>query len=373
MTRLRRASFALTLTAAAALAGGLLAAPAQAAPARASGTQDSGTAYGWSLLPTPTDTARLRGLAPVSPKVVWASGTEGTVLRTVNGGRTVTSVGPADTEEIQFRDIEATNSLHAVIMGIGDTPDAFRFYVTDDGGKHWTLAYQNTEPAAFYDCMTFTSPRIGYALSDPVGGKFRILKTTDAGHSWRVMPNRGMPVAEEGEFAFAASGTCLQNDPKGNLYIASGGVDPARVFKSTDGGLTWRVQDSPVAGAAAGGIFSLSFGAGRGGVAVGGDYTDPTAATHNAAWTTDRGRTWHPGTGLGGYRSGSAWLRDGLRTVLAVGPTGSDVSTDGGRTYAAFDAGSFDSVECVHGSCFASGEAGRLAVLTGGTPSSAAS
>ncbi len=374
MTRMPRRRRLLSVATAgvatlAALAAGLLTGPAGSASAAtthgAGGSPAThGTAYGWSLVDTPTSTARLRGLDAVSRRIVWASGTEGTVLRTVDGGHTVTSVGPAGTDAIQFRDIEATSARHAVIMGIGDTPDAFRFYVTDDGGRHWTLAYQNTNPNAFYDCMAFTSPRVGYAVSDPVGGRFRILRTTDAGHSWRVMSNRGMPAAEDGEFAFAASGTCLQTDPRGTLFLGSGGVDPARIFRSTDGARTWTVQDSPVAGAAAGGIFSLSFGAARGGVAVGGDYTDPTAATANAAWTSDRGRTWHAASGLGGYRSGSAWLRNGSMTVIAVGPTGSDVSTNGGRTYATFDTGTFDSVECAGGTCYASGDLGRLAVLT---------
>ena len=93
-------------------------------------------------------------------------------------------------------------------------------------------------------------------------------------------------------------------------------------------------MDSPIAGAAAGGIFSLSFGPGRGGVAVGGDFTTPDAAISNAAWTDDRGATWHAGTGLGGYRSGSAWMDGFHNAVLAVGTSGSDVSWDGGRTYA---------------------------------------
>jgi hypothetical protein len=56
------------------------------------------------------------------------------------------------------------------------------------------------------------------------------------------------------------------------------------------------------------------------------------------------------------------WL--GRTTALAVGPTGSDLSRDGGRTWTEFDAGSFDAVLCVSGSCWASGEQGRVAKLT---------
>ncbi|MGH8940136.1 MAG: oxidoreductase, partial [Actinomycetes bacterium] len=66
--------------------------------------------------------------------------------------------------------------------------------------------------------------------------------------------------------------------------------------------------------------------------------------------------------GVGGYRSGSTWLRRGHGAV-AVGPTGSDVSWDGGRSWTVFDTGSLDSVECARSSCWASGEAGRVAVL----------
>ena len=68
-----------------------------------------------------------------------------------------------------------------------------------------------------------------------------------------------------------------------------------------------------------------------------------------------------------GYRSGSAWLPHERDVALAVGPTGSDVTTDAGRSWASFDGGSFDSVECARdGSCWASGEQGRVARLVVG-------
>ena len=48
----------------------------------------------WKLTPTGTD-AQLRGLSVVSRHVAWASGARGTVLRTVDGGRTLGAGGPA--------------------------------------------------------------------------------------------------------------------------------------------------------------------------------------------------------------------------------------------------------------------------------------
>ena len=53
-----------------------------------------------------------------------------------------------------------------------------------------------------------------------------------------------------------------------------------------------------------------------------------------------------------------------IATTVAVGLTGSDISRDGGRTWRTFDTGSFDTVACAKdGSCWASGDLGRLARL----------
>ncbi|MDG4821636.1 oxidoreductase [Asanoa sp. WMMD1127] len=315
----------------------------------------------WELSPTGS-TARLRGLSVVSASTVWASGSEGTVLRTVNGGRTWSSVGPPDTAALQFRDIEAFDARRAVALSIGSGEES-RLYRTADGGRTWTESFRNTDPAAFYDCLTFLDERHGLALSDPVGGKFRILATSDAGRSWSVLPSAGMPDALPGEFAFAASGTCLVA-AGGRAYFATGGGATARVFRSDDLGRTWRVTDTPVPSGPSAGIYSLAFRDRDHGVAVGGDYAAPTAAPDGAAVTRDGGRTWTPAPREPGeYRSGAAWMTR-LGPVLAVGPTGSDISFDGGRHWSLFDSGSFDAVECAGlAVCFASGEQGRVARL----------
>ena len=324
-------------------------------------------AYSWQDTATGSQ-SRLRGLSAVSRDVAWASGTGGTVLRTVDGGRTWASVGPPGTDTLQFRDIEATSAQHAVALSIGEGEDS-GVYVTDDGGRSWTESFRNTDPAAFYDCMAFFDRRDGLAVSDPVDGRFRLLRTRDGGHSWSVVDPAGMPAAQPGEFGFAASGTCLTTGPGHRAWLASGGVNPARVFSTRDGGDTWTVTGTPVAGGDAAGIFSVRFRDAQRGIAVGGDYLNPTGATGNAAWSVDGGRSWHAATGRspGGYRSGSAWVHGTHDTALAVGPTGSDVSTDGGHSWVAFDSGSLDSVECAaDGACWGSGEHGRVARLTRG-------
>ncbi|WP_203833025.1 WD40/YVTN/BNR-like repeat-containing protein, partial [Actinoplanes regularis] len=312
----------------------------------------------WRLSDTGS-TARFRGLAPVSSSVAWVAGSAGTILRTIDGGRSWSSVGPADAAQLQFRDIEAFDARHAVALTIGSGTDS-RIYTTSDGGRTWSRTFQNEDAAAFYDCLTFLDHRHGLALSDPVDGRFRILATRDGGRTWSVLPSAGMPPALDGEFAFAASGTCLVS-AGGRAFFATGGGATARVFSSGDLGRTWRVATTPIPSGPSAGIYGLDFRDPHHGLAVGGDYTIPASAPSGAAVTRD-GRSWTVATSPPGeYRSGVAWFG---RLAFAVGPTGSDLSSDGGLTWRRFDTGSFDAVACVRHTCWASGEQGRVARLT---------
>ena len=347
----------------AALTAGVLLAAGQLLPVSASAHHEP--SYDWELTPT-GNTARFRGLAAVGEDVAWVGGSAGQVLRTTNGGTTWQNVSPPGAAELQFRDVEAFDAHRAVILAIGPG-EASRVYRTENGGQTWTETFRNTDPNAFYDCFDFFSDnKRGLALSDPVDGKFRILATDDGGRSWTVQPNAGMPAALPGEFAFAASGTCLVTGPGRTAWFATGGGDRPRVFRTTDGGRSWTVTDSPMASGEAAGIFSLAFRDARHGVAVGGDFLLPDAANDAASVTRDGGRTWTlvpEDQAPGGYRSGSAFVPRTARTVIAVGPSGSDVSRDGGWSWEEFDTGSFDSVECARGACWASGEQGRVAKL----------
>jgi photosystem II stability/assembly factor-like uncharacterized protein len=315
--------------------------------------------YSWELSPTGS-TARLRGLSVVSERVVWASGSVGTVLRTTNGGRAWQSVGPPGTETLQFRDIEAFDSKNAVILSIGTGADS-RIYVTSDGGQTWALTFVNDHPEAFYDCMTFFDKKRGLALSDPVEGRFRILATRDGGRSWNVV-DADMPPALAGEFAFAASGQCITSAGGRDAWFATGGGAEARVFRSDDRGESWKVSSTEIPSGPSSGIFALAFRDPRHGLAVGGDFAVPTVAPDATALSDDGGKRWRlVADAPNEYRSGAHWVTG--RVALAVGPTGSDVSTDRGRSWDRFDSGSFDTVDCARGACWASGEQGRVAKL----------
>jgi photosystem II stability/assembly factor-like uncharacterized protein len=317
--------------------------------------------YAWQLTPTGS-TASSRGLSAVSERVAWVTSDGGTVLRTTDRGATWQSVGPPGVSGLLVRDVEAFDENTAVILSLGFTPDAFRIYRTIDGGQTWTLTFQNTEATAFYDCMAFFDKHRGLALSDPINGRFRILATSDGGRTWGIV-NADMPPALPGEFAFAASGQCITTAGGRDAWFGTGGDAVARVFHSGDRGRTWTVANTPIRSGPSAGISALAFRDPLHGIAAGGDF-DPTAASVDTlALTDDGGATWQLNQNAPDeLRSGAHWVTG--RDTIIVGPGGSDVSTDGGRTWRGFDEGSFHTIDCAGGhACWAAGTQGRVAFL----------
>lgn len=341
----------------------LVAVTAGAFPATGAATPTRLPDLTWRITDTGT-TAQLRGLSAVSSRVAWASGARGTVLRTVDSGRTWERSTPPGAESLELRDIEAFDARTAVALSIGPG-DQSRIYRTTDGGATWSESFRSAEPTAFYDCMAFFDRRHGLAMSDPVDGRFRVISTDDGGASWQVAPEAGMPPALDGEFGFAASGQCLTVAGGRHAWLATGGAATARVLRSDDRGRTWTAVDTVLASGPSAGVFATAFADRSRGIAVGGDYANPTGAVDALGLTSDGGRTWsRPVTAPRGYRSAVAW-HPFLRTVaITVGPTGSDVTLDGGLRWRQFDAGSFDSVDCARdGACWASGAQGRVGML----------
>ncbi|GAA3504825.1 oxidoreductase [Streptomyces prasinosporus] len=352
-------------TAAAAGAAALAALTAVPAQADAEGPAPGHRAPHWAPKDSGAPDVRFRGLAAVDRDTAWLAGTRGTVLRTTDGGESWRNVSPPGAGELQFRDVEAFDARRAVVLAIGEG-EASRVYRTDDGGATWTESFRNTDARAFYDCLTFFDHRHGLAMSDPVDGRFRILSTRDGGRSWTVLPDTGMPPALEGEAGFAASGQCLVSSGPKDVWLATGGAARARVLHSADRGRTWTVADTSIPGGdPARGVFALAFRDRAHGLAVGGDFRPDQASPDAAARTGDGGRTWRGAAASPpAYRSGVAWLPHSRTAALAVGPTGTDLTTDAGRTWRTVDTGSYDTVDCAPDrGCWAAGEKGRVARL----------
>lgn len=280
--------------------------------------------------------ARLRGISVVSQDVAWASGTKGTVIRTIDGGTTWTPTIIPDAAALDFRDIHAVDAKTAYVLSIGEGEKS-RIYKTLDGGNTWQLQHKNPDPKVFLDAIAFWDPDHGLALGDPVDGRYTILTTDDGGKTWTKGTPNGMPPALEKEGAFAASGTCLITQGDQNAWFGTGGGKTARVFRSQDRGRTWTVHETPIrANAPASGIFSLAFRDASHGAIVGGTYDQVDRKGQIAATTEDGGKTWKvvEQQEPNGYRSAVIPLgKLSETTFLAVGPSGTDISNDDGRTW----------------------------------------
>jgi photosystem II stability/assembly factor-like uncharacterized protein len=140
--------------------------------------------------------ASLRGLSVVSDRVIWASGSASTVLRSTDGGDSWKTMIVGD--KLDFRDVEAFDARTAVIMSTSG-----QIYRTTDA-EHWTLVHDDKRPGIFLDSIAVDGKH-GFAVGDPIDGRFVLLETTDRGATWNDVAG---PEAVKGESAFAASGTC---------------------------------------------------------------------------------------------------------------------------------------------------------------------
>ena len=248
--------------------------------------------------PTPqksNTTENLRGVSALANQVAWASGTHGTYLRTTDGGNSWQAAQVPGADALDFRDVEAFSADLAYLLSAGPG-DQSRIYKTTDAGKTWALQFTNKNPKGFFDCMAFWDGDHGIAVGDPVADdsgklRFELISTEDGGRNWKPLPDT-IPLAIEGEGAFAASGTCITVEGSANVWFATGGK-AARVFRSTNAGKTWTVADTPIIhGADSAGIFSIAFRDPTHGAIAGGDYKHPDQDGPHLAFTNDAGLTW---------------------------------------------------------------------------------
>ena len=344
----------------------ILAATSSAAPAQ------------WTLENSNT-TADLRGIHSIGGGVAWASGTNGTVLRTEDGGYLWQSCSvPPGAEKLDFRGIQAFDANTAIVMSSG-TGDLSRLYKTTDGCHSWKLIFTNPyAPDGFFDAILFIDREHGMVLSDPSPvnfnpaaeysgdlspsrhGRWRCQmgsrqRTGPAGRSRkRLAPRQGRSRLRGeqhfnghagGWFWFATSASRIASrrlyttaqPPQfflQSMYCA-GALDPF----SGECGQPWidfRNSTAPINHSSeSAGIFSIHFRTALVGIVVGGDYTKPDEATLTGAYTSDGGTTWLPAqTTPHGYRSAVAYDST-TKTWIIVGPNGTDISTDDGKNWRA--------------------------------------
>ena len=311
----------------------------------------------WSVRPTGVD-SNLRGVAVVvrrSGTIVWATGSQGTVLRSVDGGNTWTPAHISGSEHLDFRGVQTFDGKTVYVMSSGEGEQS-RIYKSADGGTTWEMQYTDKRKSFFLDALVCSDDKHCFALSDPVDGKFLVLSTADGSH-WKELPREHLPAALPQEGAFAASNSSLLLYGKSELYFGTGGPK-ARVFHSKDLGESWTVSETPIlSGKPSEGIFSV-VRAGDTIVVMGGDYSEPNKRGKTAAYSKDEGETWHLAEELpAGFRSAVDTFDAGF---VAVGPNGAETSRDGIH-WVHIDSPNLNAVTFISGKGWAAGAKGMVA------------
>ena len=278
---------------------------------------------------TSENKSSLRGLSVVNDMVVWTSGSNGTIGKSTDGGKTWKWSVIKGFEKRDFRDIEAFDAATAVVMVV----DAPAYILkTIDGGESWKIVYENKTKGMFLDAMEFWNELSGIVIGDPIDGKVFVARTFDGGNTWMNIPDQYRPKADSGEAFFAASGTNVRALDRDESVLVSGGTR-SRVYirdkqidlpiiqgKETTGANSIAVMDNN----------KLNGGSTM--IVVGGDFNNPTSDSLNCFFTTNQGKTWKaPKTPPHGYRSCVEYLSK--KHLVACGLTGVDYSVDGGNTW----------------------------------------
>jgi photosystem II stability/assembly factor-like uncharacterized protein len=302
-----------------------------------------------------------RGLSVVNDRLIWVSGSKGTVGKSIDGGKTWNWITVKGYEKRDFRDIEAFDAKTAVIMAIAEPAEILR---TTDGGKTWKQAFYDSAQGMFLDAMDFWNVRTGIVLGDPVNGKFFIARTFDGGVSWHQIPYNELPAADSGEACFAASGTNIRKLDRQSACFVSGGLR-SRLF----------LRDQPmelpiIHGKGTTGANSVAVLENRklkGGIhliVVGGDFSRDSSRENNCFLTNDGGKSWiAPSTSPNGYRSCVEYINQ--TKLICCGTSGVDVSEDSGMNWRLISKLSFHVCQKAKNgkSVFLAGNDGRIARL----------
>lgn len=272
------------------------------------------------------------------------------IYRSSDAGKTWTHLGLRDGQQIPAIAVDPTNPdrLFAAVLGhpYGANPERGIFR-SEDGGKSWTKVLYKDEgtggsdvvvdpknPQIVYACLW--RERLGpwedknsYATTD--GGLF---KSTDGGTTWKQMKN-GLPgdlvqinvaiAASDPQRLYATVSTKTEGE-----YASAKGLG---VYRSDDAGMTWRkITDDPRP--------AMKIG--------GGDLPVPVVDPQNpdvvystsivTCRSTDGGKTWKSLRGApGGDDYQNLWINPrNPRILLLVSDQGALVSVNGGESWSSW-------------------------------------
>ncbi len=275
----------------------------------------------------------LIGLHAIDENLVWASGTNEVLLRTVDGGVSWQVNQMGSTDSLQFRDVFGFDQGHAFVLssGTGSTSRIYEFTLDDGFQLRFTMLDQN----GFLNSMDFWDEKVGIAFGDAIDAKPYILKTVNGGQSWSRLNPEKLPDAAPGEGGFAASGTSIELGKNGKIWIGTGAAGNARILYSGDYGENWMSLATPMVKGELAGITSVRF-RGKHGIIVGGDLNNSEGRTPNSFISENGGIYWEATSSVkttGPLYCAAIANTGDSKVILVTGPNGADISLDFGKRW----------------------------------------
>jgi photosystem II stability/assembly factor-like uncharacterized protein len=198
-------------------------------------------------------------IAPSDHNVIYAGTGEGNprnsvsfgdgVYRSTDAGETWTRLGLADTERIARIRVDPRDADVAYVAALGHewgANDERGLFKTTDGGKTWQkILFVDNDTGCSDVELDPSNPRIVYAgmytyrrrpwRFDSGAGNTALYKSTDGGATWRKL-SRGLPAKPMDRIGLAVA----RSQPE-TVYMVTEFKDDGVLFRSDDRGENWRV------------------------------------------------------------------------------------------------------------------------------------
>ena len=184
----------------------------------------SNCGYVWAPQTSGT-TNQLYSVKAVNNLVAWTGGAAATVRKTTNGGVNWVDANP--NPGVINGIVYALDAFDANLAWCTTSPGATFIYRTTNGGVNWTQVF--TQAGGFIDDIKFRDANTGFAMGDPVGGRWSLWKSTDGGATWD----------STGLYLLATGSDAGWNNAMFNIGNTIWvGTDNTRIYKSTSYGAT---------------------------------------------------------------------------------------------------------------------------------------
>ena len=291
-------------------------------------------------------------VAPSNPDVLYVASGEGLqrpdlsvgngMYKSTNAGKTWTHLGLEDIQQIGGLAIDPKNENRVFVAALGHPygPNKERgVYSTTDGGKTWIkVLYIDENTGAIQVTIDPNNSNIIYAdmwagRQGPWengawnGKESGLFKSTDGGATWKKL-TAGLPTTAQG---LGRIGFCIAPSNSNRLYATVDAGKYGGIYRSDDAGETWANINADERLWGRGGDFAE--------VKVDPKNADIVYSANVVTWKSiDAGKTWSAFRGApGGDDYHRIWINpDNSNIMLIAGDQGAIITVNGGETFSSW-------------------------------------